>query len=139
MKYDSYSRFLKSQLYKDCLMNEMEGNLIETCCTSMSAVGLEGSHATNCTSNNNGNNTNLELVVKQPLSYSSSLNSTNSKSSATMAFGQRLSSTSQNSNEIATLPGHSVPTSNGVAGAHGANERKKKNTILLPWTKGNET
>jgi hypothetical protein len=25
MRYDSYSRFLKSQLYKDCIVNEMEG------------------------------------------------------------------------------------------------------------------
>jgi hypothetical protein len=25
MKYDSYSRFLKSQMYKDCIVNEMEG------------------------------------------------------------------------------------------------------------------
>ena len=25
MKYDSYPRFLKSDLYKDCIRNEMEG------------------------------------------------------------------------------------------------------------------
>jgi len=25
MKYDSYTRFLKSNMYKDCIMNEMEG------------------------------------------------------------------------------------------------------------------
>ena len=25
MRYDSYSRFLKSQFYKDCIVNEMEG------------------------------------------------------------------------------------------------------------------
>ncbi|CAF0874903.1 unnamed protein product [Rotaria sp. Silwood1] len=28
MKYDSYSRFLKSNMYKDCIMNEMEGKCI---------------------------------------------------------------------------------------------------------------
>lgn len=28
MKYDSYSRFLKSQMYKDCIVNEMEGKPI---------------------------------------------------------------------------------------------------------------
>jgi hypothetical protein len=25
MKYDSYTRFLKSNMYKDCIRNEMEG------------------------------------------------------------------------------------------------------------------
>jgi hypothetical protein len=28
MKYDSYTRFLKSNMYKDCIMNEMEGKSI---------------------------------------------------------------------------------------------------------------
>ena len=28
MKYDSYSRFLKSNMYKDCIMSEMEGKSI---------------------------------------------------------------------------------------------------------------
>ena len=28
MKYDSYTRFLKSNMYKDCIMNEMEGKTI---------------------------------------------------------------------------------------------------------------
>ncbi len=28
MKYDSYTRFLKSNVYKDCIMNEMEGKSI---------------------------------------------------------------------------------------------------------------
>ena len=28
MKYDSYTRFLKSNLYKNCIMNEMEGKSI---------------------------------------------------------------------------------------------------------------
>jgi regulator of G-protein signaling len=28
MRYDSYSRFLKSQMYKDCIVHEMEGNSI---------------------------------------------------------------------------------------------------------------
>lgn len=29
MKYDSYSRFLKSQMYKDCIVNEMESKPIQ--------------------------------------------------------------------------------------------------------------
>ena len=28
MKYDSYTRFLKSNMYKDCIMSEMEGKSI---------------------------------------------------------------------------------------------------------------
>jgi hypothetical protein len=28
MKYDSYTRFLKSNMYKECIMNEMEGKSI---------------------------------------------------------------------------------------------------------------
>jgi len=28
MKYDSYTRFLKSNMYKDCIMNEMEGKSV---------------------------------------------------------------------------------------------------------------
>ena len=28
MKYDSYPRFLKSNMYKDCIRNEMEGKAI---------------------------------------------------------------------------------------------------------------
>ena len=28
MKYDSYTRFLKSNVYKECIMNEMEGKSI---------------------------------------------------------------------------------------------------------------
>ncbi len=29
MKYDSYARFLKSQIYKDCIEDEMRGNFID--------------------------------------------------------------------------------------------------------------
>jgi len=28
MKYDSYPRFLKSDMYKDCIRNEMQGKSI---------------------------------------------------------------------------------------------------------------
>jgi hypothetical protein len=28
MKYDSYTRFLKSDIYKDCIRNEMQGKSI---------------------------------------------------------------------------------------------------------------
>lgn len=28
MKYDSYARFLKSQMYKDCIVYEMEGKTL---------------------------------------------------------------------------------------------------------------
>jgi hypothetical protein len=30
MRYDSYSRFLKSQMYKDFIVNELEGKAIKT-------------------------------------------------------------------------------------------------------------
>jgi regulator of G-protein signaling len=30
MRYDSYSRFIKSQMYKDCVVNEMEGKSIKS-------------------------------------------------------------------------------------------------------------
>jgi hypothetical protein len=28
MKYDSYTRFLKSDMYKDCIRNQMEGKSV---------------------------------------------------------------------------------------------------------------
>lgn len=45
MKYDSYSRFLKSQMYKECIVNEMEGKPIISAVAAgkkPSGVGMGG-------------------------------------------------------------------------------------------------
>jgi hypothetical protein len=38
MKYDSYSRFLKSQMYKDCIVYEMEGKQMSRLVASMTSA-----------------------------------------------------------------------------------------------------
>jgi regulator of G-protein signaling len=63
MKYDSYSRFLKSQMYKDCLVNELEGkpliqnmpktnlNVIKKSSNHSSSSLVNGAHAADTISN----------------------------------------------------------------------------------------
>ena len=68
MKYDSYTRFLKSQMYKDCIVYEMEQkplNQLINIFTSTSTSSTSSSSTANSitTSLTNNNNNNLNNVV----------------------------------------------------------------------------
>lgn len=63
MKYDSYSRFLKSQMYKDCIVNEMENKPI-----------LGDNDQNKCTTNTKPSSISQTQANQSPNSNSSSTN-----------------------------------------------------------------
>ena len=76
MKYDSYSRFLKSQLYKDCIVKEMEGKPLLSNINAKSmkskmnkanTLGAKAKHANNLSNGSLNYNPNV-LAQNKPVS-----------------------------------------------------------------------
>ena len=67
MKYDSYTRFLKSQMYKDCIVYEMEqkplNQLINIFTSTSTSSTSSSSTANSITTSLTNNNNNLNNVV----------------------------------------------------------------------------
>jgi hypothetical protein len=62
MKYDSYSRFLKSQMYKDCIVYEMESKPMSKLVESMTNPSLRASNSGSLTALNTDFNTASNFV-----------------------------------------------------------------------------
>ena len=139
MKYDSYSRFLKSPMYKECIVNEMEGKPIlsptpPTTATSKPSSGVKArlSVATRkgggeATRSGSGETTNAgdEDDVSTPNSVEFGATSSNTLYSPANA-SQMTFSLNVSSNNL--TPGQQSPSSS---------KEKKKMSTILPWTKGN--
>lgn len=137
MRYDSYSRFLKSQLYKDCIMNEMEGKpLIQQKTTDK--------RTTSSPQITNKKNIN----TKSSLSHSPSLKSLSHASNFIGSPHQTeiVLSPDSNCNKNNPFPLSSSSLNNmntnqagcslSSADSQSLNRKEKKRSTILPWTKG---
>lgn len=137
MKYDSYSRFLKSQMYKDCIVNEMEGKSIYSALICKSKKPETNVNSPNSDSENIDENqinpsnipnasSNLATAVAVVASTGAAL-ITNVTVSNSTQVNDPLSSTNltltSNSNSSSSL-------------ANDANRKEKKRSTIIPWTKG---
>ena len=130
MRYDSYSRFLKSQMYKDCIVNEMSGKPL-----------VEGEKQTclkNCPTTLSASKRNETLNNEKKIEIPSA--------SANLAAAVQLAASTGTAvfTQKATLasPTSSVPA-NGIdlvkdVEQNSPNKKEKKKTMstILPWTKG---
>ena len=77
MKYDSYSRFLKSQMYKDCIVHEMEGKSV----SQILDIVLNNNGITKTTAASvNGSNSNINNAQSASSQHQQENNSTGSNS-----------------------------------------------------------
>ena len=143
MKYDSYSRFLKSQLYKDCIVNEMEGRPL------LSKTNAIANKFSNKPNNANENNT---IAIKSHLNNDmiryedDNIPATTSNNNVGLGAdgGTALLSSSPNSEQANKLS--NTANSNSSASVNNLNtndnndtlnRKEKKRSTILPWTKGN--
>lgn len=111
MKYDSYSRFLKSQMYKDCIVNEMEGKPILAAITSNSNSNNSSKKLSK--TSNHKTKLNENLLNNQLVAYS---NSSNSPSTNPNDNTTTNNSTNNNSNtNSTTIPNASSNIAAAVA------------------------
>ena len=151
MRYDSYSRFLKSQLYKDCIVNEMEGkpllhgnpNEKQTKSSNIRKTNLNqqgfknNSPLVKSKLNENVVSITTENSVQNSLKNnppSSHLSERNSLSDLQITNNLQLpfacSSNNFNKNNTGTLSSLSSNDSQSL------NRKEKKRNTILPWTKG---
>ena len=64
MKYDSYSRFLKSHMYKECIMSEMEGKPIPYTKTPVQATGHQTQHQPRPTAHHEERSKTIDCLVR---------------------------------------------------------------------------
>jgi hypothetical protein len=156
MKYDSYTRFLKSQLYKDCIVNEMEGRPLLSNSSKLNAKP-------NKFSKHNDSN-NLPTTSQQTNILNSNDNVPNASSSLGAGaltpvaeagnnvlssspsggggsnfndaqINSNLATKSSNQNQNSTSA--SVNNLNTNDNNDTLNRKEKKRSTILPWTKGN--
>jgi len=143
MRYDSYSRFLKSQMYKDCIVNEMSGKpLISNDNNRPLNNGATTSAGVNPGSDSQKTPTNNYDIVK-----SFNENSSVPSASANLAAAVQIAASttgsvvlSQNNNSAVVLHTPSAPSSPIIpSSSDSPNKKEKKKTMstILPWTKGN--
>ena len=121
MKYDSYSRFLKSQMYKDCIVYEMEGKSIPFI---LNIVLNNNSNGTTATTTQNGSNLNIsnaQAAICNPNNTNNNPNISNTNTNQASSQQQQQQQQQQQASNT---------------NANGTKETKKRSTIL-PWTKGN--
>ena len=145
MKYDSYSRFLKSQLYKDCIVNEMEGRPL------LSKTNAIANKFSNKPVNVNENNT---IAIKSHLNndiikYEDEnipATASNSNNVALGADGTTALLSSSPNNDQANKSSNTANTNSSTSvnnlntndnNNDTLNRKEKKRSTILPWTKGN--
>lgn len=142
MRYDSYSRFLKSQMYKDCIVNEMSGKpLIPTDAKSVSkSNGLVKDFISKAKAAAEGPVTNGESEGFK----NSGVNSNNPSASANLAAAVQIAASTGNA-VLTQSPALDSPTSPCIPSGSqqsgdSPNKKEKKKTMstILPWTKGNK-
>ena len=165
MRYDSYSRFLKSQMYKDCIVNEMEGKPLvpnELHVKSSSKNLIQNGFSSLSRELNTKNKKSLIIgqlnsnpANSQEPTDSSPSNAINGKN-FNFNFNEHnlnIGVTSQSSTNASTpsspttksmITGYSSNLTNIPAnsasvlssGEQSPNKKDKKKSTILPWTKG---
>ncbi|CAF0915606.1 unnamed protein product [Brachionus calyciflorus] len=121
MKYDSYSRFLKSQMYKDCIVNEMEGKPIRKISNKNDANLANGKNKEAQMSLSNTNLNNNVNSSHSPKSNSNSSSNTNLSNDPIRKEKKRILpwnkvKKSLHSSQTPTItPGFSATLSKGLA------------------------
>ena len=149
MRYDSYSRFLKSQLYKDCIVNEMEGKPLLY--GNSNEKQIKKNQKFHCTIYNQSDSKKDSPVEKSKFveNFNSifSENNVQESLSTNILFSEKMSlnnlentnsnqfsfesSTLNNINNKGTVSSFSSNDSQSL------NKKEKKRSTILPWTKGN--
>ena len=166
MRYDSYSRFLKSQMYKDCIVNEMEGkplvpnelhvksskNMIQNGFSSLSRELNSKNKKSLIIGQLNGNNvaSNLEPTDSSPSNanngknFNFNFNEHNNLNIGVTSQSSTNASTPSSPTTKSVLTGYSsnltnIPANSASAlssGEQSPNKKDKKKSTILPWTKG---
>ncbi|CAF0758450.1 unnamed protein product [Brachionus calyciflorus] len=153
MKYDSYSRFLKSQMYKDCIVNEMEGKPI---LSNPSRTGSNKKHPDN-SSNVNSNQSNNNINSSNNLSVNENSNQTSSlipNASSNLATAVAVVASTGAALITNVTISTSTPTNDSMNNCvntsnqninnnqisssntcNNNNNKEKKRSTLIPWTK----
>jgi hypothetical protein len=141
MKYDSYARFLKSQMYKDCIINEMAGKpLLSSNTNGKLKNGLVK------TKRNLDNMTETSVKMNQNSSSTLNLNPANSNNTTNNTSENQLIVPGTSSNVAANSQNHHLMSdaelntssnSQSVVNDQTLNRKEKKKSMIIPWTKGN--
>ena len=164
MKYDSYTRFLKSQLYKDCIVNEMEGRPLLSHSSKPNANKAIISKSNNVNDSNNLaslNNVNNDIIKYDDEDIPPSTSNANPTLGGNDGANLLSSSpnnelhlnnsnnniSNNNSNQIAAKSSNAVNSNASAAPVNNLNindnnndtlnRKEKKRSTILPWTKGN--
>lgn len=151
MRYDSYSRFLKSQMYKDCIVNEMSGKpLIQTDSKTNHKMNMpNGSSSKDAISNKNSNSSQNNDQQKMPIDIGNENDNLNiyiPNASANLAAAVQMAASTGTAvlNQInSTSPTSPIPISASNFNSHtdqnSPNKKKDKEkktmSTILPWTK----
>lgn len=140
MKYDSYSRFLKSQMYKDCIVNEMEGKPILSALNSKSKKPEAIPNV-----NSPSNNDNSELLDENQTNSSSIPNASSNLATAVAVVASTgaalitnvtVSSSPQVNDSLSSSVTITSNSNSGSSLANDPNRKEKKKSTIIPWTKG---
>ncbi|RNA03336.1 regulator of G- signaling loco-like isoform X1 [Brachionus plicatilis] len=138
MKYDSYSRFLKSLMYKDCIVNEMEGKTILSALNGNKSKKPETIISVNSPSNND----NSEIVDDNQTNQSSIPNASSNLATAVAVVASTgaalitnvtVSNSTQVNDPLSST--NLTITSNSNSLPNDPNRKEKKRSTIIPWTK----
>jgi len=132
MRHDSYSRFLKSQLYKDCIVNEMEGKPliskpnVDKTNKNKSKSGL--THSPSVKSLNHANFVASSSLSKNSTELVLSPDLNCNKNNAFPLSSSSLNNMNNMNNQ--------APNTCSISSGDSLNRKEKKRNTILPWTKG---
>lgn len=140
MKYDSYSRFLKSQMYKDCIVNEMEGKPIYSSptCKSKKPEAIPNVNSPMINDDNNESlDENKTINIPNASSNLATAVAVVASTGAALITNVTVSNSTQVNDPLSSTNLTLTSNSNSSSSlANDANRKEKKRSTIIPWTKG---